>query len=313
MSNFAYFDNTVEALFFVGAATFLIGMFPDACVAGDIMPSQSTVLKPGLTAHAFDIEDADITNGVKVDLQIIFIEAQKTNYAPHLIGGAGKIGSERYNFPATLSEINFDNVPVIISGSYSGRFGGALQPLGYLKSGGFEISGRFHHSWIMDTVFCTDPHTSTSVLYPLDTTADKIANAAARDTFDSYEDCVQTGPQLFDNGRNVIENRIVNPPEPLQKYISTSRVQLFLCKTNSDANGPFGIGITTDKIVLSDLNKILPNLTIGSGKNSRKLCRYAAALSGSISAGLLINGSLVAGSSSALLTSGIAFGKVGAK
>ncbi|MGH7841398.1 MAG: hypothetical protein ACREQT_07715, partial [Candidatus Binataceae bacterium] len=289
----------------------LVGFLPSVGVCGDIKPTTSTVLKPGLSAHVFDITGSSGIN----DLQIIFIESHKTKYAPHLIGGTGRIGSARYSFPATLAEINFDDAPVVISGSYSGRFGGGLQPLGYLKSDGAEISARFHHSWIVDTVFCADPRKSTSLLYSVDPTESIIGDAVARTTFGMYADCVQTGPELFKSGENVIDGRQVikdeqtDRPDPVERYISTLRIQLFLCKADADPDSPLGIGITTDKVELSQLNKSLPNLTI----ESRKVCQNVVALSGSGSAGMLINGSLVAGSSSFLVTSAIAFVRNGQK
>jgi hypothetical protein len=88
-----------------------------------------------------------------------------------------------------------------------------------------------------------------------------------------------------------------------EKYINTSRIHLFVCKGDGKSTSPLGIGITTDKVTLPVLDKILPDLKIGD----RKVCNDVVALSGSTSAGMLINGKLVAGASTFLHTSAIPF------
>jgi hypothetical protein len=287
-----------QIFIFIRLTMFVLGFLPGCGVAADIKPitpEKSEKLKPGLMAHKFDIPASDDKpNG----LQIIFIESGKTKYAPRLIGGTGRIGTVPYNFPATLQEFISYDAPVVISGAYSQRIGGELLPLGYLKSSGNEISARFHHSWLVDTFFCTDPVKSTSGIF--------WANDRG---LDEFSDCVETGPRLLQSGRKWIEAQQhgirKKANESRQNYIDTSRIQLFVCKADSDPASPLGIGITTDEMDLPELNNILLALTI----NNKKVCRDAVALSGSISAGMLINGRLVAGNGSFLLTSAVAFAR----
>lgn len=286
----------IQIFIFTGWTVLLLGFLPRCGVAADIKPitpKKSEQLKPGLIAHKFDIPDSDDKPS---GLQIIFIESGKTKYAPRLIGGTGRIGTVFYNFPASLAEFISYDAPVVISGAYSQRIGGELLPLGYLKSNGNEISARSHHSWLVDTLFCTDPVKSTSGIF--------LANDRVRDKF---SDCVETGPRLLQSGRKWVEIQQQGirkkPNEARQNYIDTPRIQLFVCKADSDPASPLGIGITTDEMELPELNNILLKLTI----DNKKVCRDAVALSGSISAGILINGRLVAGAGSFLLTSAIAF------
>jgi len=270
--------------------SFILGALTNYCVAGEIGPGPPRVLKPGLTAYAFDISGNDDASG-----QIIFIESGKSDYAPRLIGGADQIGSFSFEFPTTLGELISNDVPVLISGAYGQRTGGTLLPLGYLKSANQEISARPHHSWLVDTVICTDPHKSESAIFSVE--------ALDQDMIKGFSDCAQTGPRLFQNGKNVVEVPEADDESGRQHYVETSRIQLFVCKGDDNPASPLGIGITTEKITLLILDKILPKLKIGN----RKVCRNVTALSGSISAGMLINGKLVAGSATYLLTSAVAF------
>lgn len=281
------------SLLHVNSVLWLLALLalPSHCAASEIKPAQSQALKLGLVAHAFDISARGGSG------QIIFIESSETSFSPHIIGGTGELGALSYAFPATLGELVSGDAPVVISGAYSQRVGGTFVPLGYLRSGGVELSPRPHHSWLLDTIFCVASFRSESAIFSLDDFKNELSISK------NYYDCVQTGPRLFKSGKNVGEITEADPEKGRQKYINTSRIHVFVCKADDNPASPLGIAITTDKVTLPVLDGILPDLKIGD----RKVCNNAVALSGTISAGMLINGKLVAGSSTFLQSSAIAF------
>jgi len=256
---------------------------------------ESRVLKPGLVAHDFQIPS---NTGGKGD--IFFIESSNNDYPVRIIGGRGSIGSLSYRFPASISELISIDAPVVVSGAYASRVGSVLLPLGYLRSGDTIISGRFHKSWMVDSVFCTDASGSKNSIFPTET--------FKRDLGPGYTDCAQTGPRLLENGGGGVES-LDDGNSDREAYIRWSRIQLFICKADDNPNSPLGIGITSDRMALHTLDTILPKLRI----NGRRVCNNAVSLSNGISAGMLINGSLVAGSGTFLNTSALAFVRRGSR
>ncbi|MCI0565488.1 MAG: hypothetical protein MN733_44055, partial [Nitrososphaera sp.] len=208
---------------------------PGSADAGELDTGEPHVVKRGLTAYNFDISYSDDPGN-----QIIFVQSSKSDYTPHFIGGSDQIGSLTYDFPATLPELISDDAPVVVAGAYNQRIGGALLPLGYLKSRNFEISPRFHHSWLVDSVFCTDARKSKTRIFSTE------AFENDRNIREEFSDCAQTGPRLLEKGKNAIETQGDDESvKGRQRYIETSRIQLFLCKADDNPASPLGVGITT--------------------------------------------------------------------
>jgi hypothetical protein len=221
---------------------------------------------------------------------IYLIWLSKSEYTAHILGVNTQIAQNSISFPVTLRELISDDIPVLVSGAYSQRLGAVLSPLGYLKINGVEIS-PIHRTWLTDTLFCTDKTRGEAVILLRD---DKLAA--------QFKDCLQTGPRLFRDGAAVVQSE-ENPTDApsLKAYKETPRIHLFICKSDGDRASPVGFGITDQKMVISRLNALLPRLSI----NKKQACRDAVALSGSISAGMIVNGEVL-GSDSYLLVSAIA-------
>lgn len=249
-------------------------------------PTSVREVARGLAVYTFNIPSGG---------EVIVVRPTRADIRVYLLGGTDRVGTLRYDFPATLSELVSSDAPIVVSGAYSQRVGDSLIPLGYLKAGHSEISGRFHQSWLVDTILCLDPASLTSEILP-----SVERNKAAIKSADS---CVQIGPRLFEKGKySIVENNDTDE-RGLQRYIKTPRIHLFVCKENSDPESPLGIAITTEKIDLEALKEQIERMTLGT----KKICFDAVALAGSISAGLMINGKIVAGSGTYLLTSAIAY------
>lgn len=227
---------------------------------------------------------------------LIYVTSDGVSYRPKLIAGVGSTAGLNYEFPATLRELKSINVPVVFSGGNSQPGGGSLLPLGYLKAGGNVLSSRFHDSWLEDSMLCLD---SRSPLVSVFSLHDIKAKA-----MENVDGCVQTGPSIIKGGKSAFDDSGKGPltNRGLARHISTPFIRSFACISDS---GLEGFGITVSKASLNDLSKILPQLV----DEKKHICTDAVQLDYNLSAGMLVNGKLVAGSNSFLLVSAVAFVK----
>jgi len=258
-------------------------------------PIDTKTIAPGMTEYIFKI-DAD---GDNPEFQLIIAEAKLSAVTLRLLGGSGRLGEGEFNFPTELSDLNQKGAGVLISGAYSQRVGSAFLPLGYLKSDGKVISDHIHHTWIVDTMFCVGSKPGQVSFAPA-----LSANTSA------YPSCFQTGPRIFLEGVPIIQKLQNNTAIPnketaltgRQNYMDTPYVRLFICMNREAAPNIIRFGISTEKVTVWRMLEILPSLAIGD----KAACQDVVDLGGNTSAGMVINGDLVAGSDSFLLTSALA-------
>ena len=259
--------------------------------AADREPSDTKSIAAGLNEYTYRFDP----DGDDPDYTILVIDAQSSSRT-RLLAGNGSIEDRPFAFPSTLADLKSAGAPVLISGAYSARVGSAFIPLGYLKVGGKEISGRIHHSWIVDTMACLNEQNGRF----------HFDKALISDTT-SYQSCFQIGPRLFQAGIPIIQKLQDNTAisgnitalPGRQTYMETPYMRLFICKGELASDDVFGI--TDRQVTIFRLLQGLPELTV----NRKHICRDVIELGDNTAAGILINGELVAGSDSFLLTSAI--------